>query len=110
MNSPCTCITVKSRIKAGFAYKHIADRSLKIKRVKCIISLSRVEAWLLCKRGSGRLRVHALCTVHSKTAAIPVVSGRSTRVARRSVNTSLAKNISGAYKHGLHTSLVCINA
>ena len=35
-----------------------------------------------------------------KTAAIPVVSGRCTRVA----------HINGAYKHGLHTSLVCIKA
>ena len=68
------------------------------------ISLSRVEAWLLCKRGSGRSGVHALCTVHIKTAAILVVSGRSTRVARRSVHTSMAK-ISV-----VHISMVCIQA
>ena len=61
------------------------------------ISLSRVEAWLLCKHGSGRSRVLALCTmVHSKTAAIPVVNGRSTRVAK-------IYHISGGY-------MVCIQA
>ena len=77
------------------------------------ISLSRVEAWLLCKRGSGRSRVHALCTVHSKTAAIPVVSGRYMRVARRSLASMCIQawqNISGVYKHGLHTRLACIKA
>ena len=47
------------------------------------ISLSRVEAWLLRKYGSGRSRVYALYTVHIKTAAIRVVSGKSKRVARR---------------------------
>ena len=33
--------TVKSRIKAGFAYKHIADRSLKIKRVNAYKPVAR---------------------------------------------------------------------
>ena len=64
-------------------------------------SLSHVEAWLLCKRGSGRSIVHALSTVHSETAAIPVVSGRSTRA---DVDTSLAK------KSVVHISMVCIQA
>ena len=54
--------------------------------------------------------MQALCTAHSKTAAILVVSGRSTLVARRSLEYKSGKNISGAYKHGLHTSLVCIKA
>ena len=49
-------------------------------------------------------------SVHSKTAAILVVSGRSTRAARRSLAYKSGKNISSAHKHGLHTSLVCIKA
>ena len=51
--------------------------------------------------------MRALCTVHSKTAVIPVVSGRSTRVARRSLASMC---IQAWQKYQWCISMVCIQA